>query len=400
MDLLKGIKVIDFTAAIAGTLNTMILADLGADVIKVEPIRGEHYRHAMKGAILLAMNRNKRDLAVDLKTEKGQEIALKLASQADVFTENFVPGTIDRLGLSYERVRKLNPGIVYCSVSGYGQSGPHSQRPSYDPSAQAMAGIMIATGEPDGKPCRQVTSLIDMSSSLYATIAVLAALIDRKKTGKGRFIDISLLDAAVFSMNALLTYHSFTGILPKRLGSGTEGWVPYGAFDTQDAPVWLGVSVDRFWKTFCETLNLDRLAGDPRYATDEDRRQNREELNREVGKICMQYNSAELEEKLVAAGVPCARLATVAEVEQNPQIQLRGLIEEWDYPGKGKVKIVQTPMMIDGQLPETRRKTPRLGEHTNEILLELGYNPKDIQGFQNNGIAFQNEPDPRKDGDT
>jgi len=392
MDLLKGIKVIDFTAAIAGTLNSMILADLGADVIKVEPIRGEHYRHALQGAILLSMNRNKRDLALDLKTEKGQEIALKLASQADVFTENFVPGTIDRLGLSYEKVRKLNPSIIYCSVSGYGQKGPYSKRPSYDPSAQAMAGIMIATGEPDGKPCRQVTSLIDMSSSLFATIAVLAALIDRKKTGKGRFIDVSLLDSAVFAMSPALAYHSFTGILPQRFGSGTEGWVPYGAFDTKDSPIWIGVTIDRFWIAFCKALNLDELGSDSRYATDKGRRDHRHELNNTVNEICKQFTSVDIEERLLAAGVPSARLATVAEVEQNPQVQLRRLIEEWDYPGKGKVKIVQTPMMIDGQFPETKRKAPQLGEHTREILTELGYGQKEIQELLDQGIAAQNTP--------
>ena len=392
MDLLKGIKVIDFTAAIAGTLNTMILADLGADVIKVEPIRGEHYRHALQGAILLSMNRNKRDLSLDLKTEKGQEIALKLASQADVFTENFVPGTIDRLGLSFEKVRKLNPNIIYCSVSGYGQKGPYSKRPSYDPSAQAMAGIMIATGEPDGKPCRQVTSLIDMSASLFATIAVLAALIDRKKTGKGRFIDVSLLDSAVFAMSPALAYHSFTDILPQRFGSGTEGWVPYGAFDTMDSPIWIGVTIDRFWTAFCKALNLDELGSDPRYATDKGRRDHRHELNNTVNEICKQFTSVDIEERLLAAGVPSARLATVAEVEQNPQIQLRRLIEEWDYPGKGKVKIVQTPMMIDGQFPETKRKAPLLGEHTREILTELGYGQNEIKELLDQGIAAQNTP--------
>ena len=392
MDFLKGIKVIDFTAAIAGTLNTMILADLGADVIKIEPIRGEHYRHALQGAILLSMNRNKRDLSLDLKTEKGREIALKLASQADVLTENFVPGTIDRLGLSYERVREVNPNIIYCSVSGYGQNGPYSKRPSYDPSAQAMAGIMIATGEPEGKPCRQVTSMVDMSSSMFATIAVLSALFDREKTGKGRFIDISLLDAAVFAMSPPLTYHSFTGILPQRFGSGTEGWVPYGAFDTQDSPIWIGVTIDRFWAAFCKALDLDELGADPRYATDGGRREHRKELDKTVNDICRQFPSAHIEERLTAAGVPCARLATVAEVEQNPQVKLRGLIEAWDYPGKGKVKFVQTPIMIDGKLPETKRKAPLLGEHTREILTELGYGPEEIQEFLNQGIAFQNRP--------
>jgi len=392
MDLLKGVKVVDLTAAIAGTLGTMALADLGADVIKIEPPRGEHYRYALDGAIILAVNRNKRDIALDLRTEEGQEIALKLASKADVLTENFVPGTIDKLGLSYERVSQLNPSIIYCSVSGFGQNGPYSHRPAYDPSAQAMAGIMIATGEPEGKPCRQVTSLIDMSASLYATISILAALIDREKTRKGRRIDVTLLDAGVFAMNHYLTHHSFTGKIPQRCGSGTEGWVPYGAFDTKDKPIWIGVSVDRFWPAFCQALNLNDLLNDPRYTKDEGRRKHRDELNAKVSEICKQYTSAELEAKLVEAGVPCASLATVAEVEQNPQVQLRKLIEEWDYPGKGKVKIVNTPLMIDGQFPETRMMTPNLGEHTTEILAEIGYSQKAIQELLAKGVVVQYNP--------
>ena len=393
MDLLKGIKVVDLTAAIAGTLDTMILADLGADVIKIEPPNGEHYRHAMDGAILLAMNRNKRDIALDLRTEEGQKIALKLASQADILTENFVPGTIDKLGLSYEKVRKLNPSIIYCSVSGFGQSGPYSRRPAYDPSGQAMGGIMIATGEPEGKPCRQVTSLLDMSSSLYATISILAALLDREKTGKGRLIDITLLDAGVFAMGPHLTYYSFTGKLPARWGSGAEGWVPYGAFDTKDKPIWIGVSIDRFWTAFCQALNLDELLNDQRFALDKGRREHRDELNAKVSEICQQYTSGELEAKLVEAGVPCATLATIAEVEQNPQVQLRKLIEDWDYPGKGKVKFVKTPIMIDGQFPETKMMAPQLGEHTTAILAEIGCNKEEIQTLLDKGIAVQYKPD-------
>ncbi len=392
MDLLKGVKVVDLTAAIAGTLGTMVLADLGADVIKIEPPRGEHYRHALDGAIFLSMNRNKRDIALDLRTDEGQQIALKLASKADVLTENFVPSTIDKLGLSYERVSQLNPGIIYCSVSGFGQSGPYSRRPAYDPSAQAMAGIMTATGEPEGKPCRQATSLLDMSASLYATISILSALVDREKTGKGRQIDVTLLDAGVFAMNYHLTYHSFTGKVPQRWGSGTEGWVPFGAFDTKDKAIWIGVSVERFWIGFCQALNVDELTNDPRYATDKGRREHRDELNAKVSEICQQYTSAELEAKLVEAGVPCASLATVAEVEQNPQVQLRKLVETWDYPGKGKVKIVNTPTMIDGQFPETRMMAPQLGEHTAEILAEIGYNQKEIQKLLDESIAVQYSP--------
>lgn len=389
MKFLEGVKIVDLTAAIAGTLGSMILADLGADVIKIEPPRGEHYRKALDGAILLAMNRNKRGVALDLKSKEGQDIALRLASKADVLTENFIPGTIEKLGLSYERVKEVNPGIIYCSVSGFGQDGPMSRKASYDPVAQAMAGIMIATGEPDGKPCRQVTSLIDMTASLYATIAVQACLRERDRTGLGQRIDVSMLDTAVSAMNYFITWYSLTGNLPTRQGSGSAGWVPYQAFDTQDSPVWVGVSTDKFWQAFCRTLDLEDLGKDARFTTDGGRREHHGELVARVAEICKQYTSEALERKLDEGGVPVGRLATVAEVSDNPQVKHRNLIDEFDYPGRGQIQTVKTPIMIGGKLPETKMQAPQTGEHTVEVLKEYGYSDTEIQGFLSKGIALQ-----------
>ncbi len=392
MNLLQGVRVVDLASVIAGAFGTMILGDMGADVIKIEPLKGEHYRYVVDGAILLAMNRNKRGIALDLGTKEGQGIALKLASKADVFVENFVPGTVDRLGLGYDKVRQVNPRIIYCSVSGFGQTGPYGQRPAYDPVAQAMSGIMVATGEPDGKPCRQVTSFVDMTGSLYAVCAILGCLLDREKTGKGQRIDVSLLDTAVSAMGYYITQHSFTGKLPSRAGSGHIAWPLFQAFDTKDSPIWIGVSTDKFWVAFCQALKLDELSSDSRYSTGEGRRRHRNALIAEVSEICQQYSSAELESKLAAAGVPCGRLLNVAEVSQDPQIQFRQLIEEWDYPGIGRVKTVRTPMMISGELPETRMQTPHLGEHTSQVLAELEYSEKEIQQLIEKGIAVQYKP--------
>jgi len=392
MNFLQGVRVVDLTSVIAGSFGTMILGDMGADVIKIEPPEGEHYRYVVDGAILLAMNRNKRGIALDLRTKEGEEIALELASKADVFMENFVPGTADKLGLGYDKVSQVNPRIVYCSVSGFGQSGPYSQRPAYDPVAQAMSGIMIATGEPNGKPCRQVTSFVDMTASLYAVCAILGCLLDGEKTGKGQRIDISLLDTAVSAMGYYITQHSFTGKLPSRAGSGHTAWPLFQAFDTKDSPIWTGVSTDKTWASFCQALKLDELGSDSRYSTDAGRREHRDELIAEVSRICQQYSSVELESKLGAAGVPCGRLLNVAEVSQDPQIQLRQLIEEWDYPGIGRIESVRSPMMISGELPETRMQTPHLGEHTSRVLAELGYNEEEIQQLIEKGIAVQYKP--------
>jgi len=392
MNFLQGIRVVDLTSVIAGSFGTMILGDMGADVTKIEPPSGEHYRYAVDGAILLAMNRNKRGIALDLGAREGQEIALKLVSQADVFMENLVPGAVDRLGLGYDKVSQVNPRIIYCSVSGFGQTGPYSQRPAYDPVAQAMSGIMIATGEPDGKPCRQVTSFVDMTASLYAVCAILGCLMDREKTGKGQRIEVSLLDTAVSAMGYYITRYSFTGKLPSRTGSGHTAWPLFQAFDAKDRPIWIGVSTNKTWAAFCRALELDELAADSRYATDEGRREHRAELVAKVSEICQQYSSAELESKLAAVGVPCGRLLNAGEVSQDPQIQLRQLIEEWDYPGIGRVKTVRTPMMISEELPETRMQPPHLGEHTSQVLAGLGYGEEEIQQLIEKGIAVQYRP--------
>jgi crotonobetainyl-CoA:carnitine CoA-transferase CaiB-like acyl-CoA transferase len=389
MDFLKGTKVVDLTSAIAGAYGTMLLADLGAEVIKIEPPGGEHYRYIWEGAQFIANNNNKRGMALDLKTPEGQEIVRKLLKTADVFTENFVPGTVNKFGLSYEQVSQINPRVIYCSMSGFGQSGPYSQRPGYDPLAQAMAGIMIATGEPEGKPVRQVTSMIDQSTAMYAVIGILACLHNRQKTGRGQRIDTCLLDAGIAAMSHYFIYNSFTGKLPQRTGSGIGAQVPYQAFETKDTPIWVGVSIDKFWVAFCKGLNLRELANDPRYATIEGRVKNRAELVGKISEVFRNMGTREIEEKLVAAGVPCGRLLNVGEVSTDPQVKHRGLIEEMDYPGIGRIKTVKTPIIVDGELPETRRRAPLLGEHTIEVLKEIGYTDSQIDELIKKGVVVQ-----------
>jgi formyl-CoA transferase/CoA:oxalate CoA-transferase len=386
---LAGVKVIDLGQAVAMPFCTLLLADMGADVIKVESPIGDHYRYAQDGAILLAVNRNKRGIVLDLKEPEGQEIILKMVRKADVFVESFVPGTVDKFGLSYDKVSQMNPGIIYCSISGFGQTGPYRQRPGYDPIAQAMSGIMIATGEPNRPPVRQVISIIDEAAGLYCAYTIVLSLMDREKTGKGQRIDISLLDTALSAINYYLTQHSFTGKIPSRMGSGHVTWTPYQVFDTKDSPIFIGISTDRFWRSFCQALDLDALGTDPRYSTNEKRCEHRDELVSKVSKVCKQYDSAELESKLAAVGVPCGRLLTVAEVSKDPHVQFRRIIEESDYPGVGTIKTVRTPIMVSGELPKTRMQAPRLGEHTSHILAELGYSEEEVRQLMDKGVALQ-----------
>jgi crotonobetainyl-CoA:carnitine CoA-transferase CaiB-like acyl-CoA transferase len=389
---LKGVKIADFTQVIAGPACSMLLADMGAEVIKIEPLTGDFWRKTVSGSAFVNFNRNKRSLAVNLKNPKGLEAVMKIVRRSDVLLENFTPGTMDKLNLGYETVSRENPKIIYGSISGFGQEGPYRDRPGYDPVAQAMSGIMINTGEPEGPPVRVLPTMVDYLSGNHMAYAIALALMDREKTSQGKRIEIALLDVAIMQMGQFVAMYTLTGELPKRMGSGYLAAAPYQAFETQDGYVLIAVTTDDMWKNLCQTLKLDHLYSNPKYSTLDGRVKSRPELAAEVNRVTKKFKSKDLETLLVEGNVPCGRLMNIDEIIRDPHVQFRNIMADVDHPSGGKIKIIRTPIFVSGKPPEVRVRAPLIGEHTADILSELGYSQEEIKGFFETKAAVQQKP--------
>jgi formyl-CoA transferase len=353
----------------------MLLGDLGADVVKVEePGRGDESRtygppfQAGESAYFLSVNRNKRGIALDLKSPEGRATALDLAARADVVVENFRPGTMSRFGLGWEALRAANPRIVLCSISGFGAEGPDAARPGYDLIVQGEAGIMGITGQPDGPPAKVGTSIADLVTGLYASQAVLAALRLRDATGEAQRVEVAMLDA----LASLLTFNAgiffATGHEPVRRGNAHATIVPYETFEASDGWLNIGVANDKFWSLFCGVADCPALRDDPRFAKASARVENREALLECLVPLIRARKRDEWVEQLSAAGVPCGAIRSVGEVCAAPQLTLRGMVLEAAHPKAGATLSIASPARFGGAPPPAPRPAPMLGQHQTEVL--------------------------------
>jgi len=373
----------------------MILADLGAEVIKVEvPGKGDEARSwgppfiGSDSAYFLGVNRNKKSVTINLKTEEGREILYRMVERSDVFLSNFRCSVAERLGVHYEKISQINPRIVYCSVSGFGYTGPYRNRPAYDIVIQAMSGIMGITGEESRAPVRVGVAIADLSAGMYAAIAILSAIIAREKSGKGQWIDIALLDSAVSLLVHDAANYFVTGVTPKRMGSAHPNIVPYQCFKAADGKyLVLAVANDEIWKRFCRAVGLERLIHDPKFSTNEKRVQNRESLVSLLNEIFLTKERDEWIKILVESEVPCGPVNTVDEVFRDPQILERNMLVEIEHPKADKIKQIGIPIKLSETPLTVRSPPPLLGQHTEEVLKDLlNMSTQEINQLKEKGV--------------
>jgi len=384
---LTGITVIDLTRVLAGPYCTMLLADMGAEVIKIEDPRGgddvRGFPPIVDGwsSYFLGLNRNKKSVTLDLKTPGGCDALTRLIGRADVLVENFRPGGLARLGFGYETVRAMNRRLVYCSISGYGQTGPRSRLSGYDPVIQAECGLMSITGFPDGPPTRSGIAVTDFLSGLHANQGILLALLNRVSTGVGQHIDIALFDSMLSTLCMPAGIFEATGQDPQRLGNAHASIAPYEVFHAADGLLMICAGNDRLWRSLCEAIGRDDLADEPRFRTNTDRVSHRLALKNELEAVFTALTVDDLVGRLQTRSVPCGRVRSVAEAMADPQVGARNMLLHIDVSGHGDFRVLGNPIKMSGVAAGATSAPPRLGEHTGAVLQSLGYSQSDIDAI-------------------
>ena len=384
---LAGLRVLDFTKVLAGPLCTQYLGDMGAEIIKVEPTEiGDETRRwppfrEGQGAVFLSVNRNKQSLAVDLKTPEGREIVYRLIPTVDIVVESYGTGVTDRLGIDYATLMALKPDLIYCSISGFGRTGPRANSLGYDVILQAFSGIMSLTGEKGGGPIRSPISPIDQTTGLHAFSGILAALLQRGATGKGTQLEVSLFETAVGFLGYNLQSFWEKGVQPEKCGSGHESPCPYQAFEASDAPLMIGIANDNLWRRFCRAVGREDLIEDPRFRTNPDRVAHFAETVETVQAIVGTRPRDEWVDLLDGLSVPCAPINSLKEMLDDPHTIARGIVLDYDHPKLGPMKSIAHPIVFDGTVRRVETAPPLHGEHTRRILAATGYDDETIDAM-------------------
>jgi crotonobetainyl-CoA:carnitine CoA-transferase CaiB-like acyl-CoA transferase len=390
---LSGVRVIELANFMAGPFCGMVLADLGADVIKVENPDGGDFSRTTgpflegESAGFLALNRNKRGLSLNLKHPEGRAIFLRLSDTADIIVENFRPGTTEDLGIGYDTLSKRNPGLIYCSISGFGRTGPYSQRPGLDLILQGMSGLMSITGEAGRPPVKVGVPVADLTTALFAANAIQAAYIARLRTGQGQLIDVSLFESAAALEVWETSGYFATGEVPGPLGSAHRVSAPYQAVRTADGYITIGAATPRTWDGLCTALGLESLRTDPRFVDNAARKQHERELAEQIEAVTRRETSAYWSRRLEAAGVPCGPLYTIDQMAADPHLAARAFIRDLPHPLAGSVRATGSPMQFSATPVRLDRAGPLLGEQNDEILAELGFDAAARRALVASGVV-------------
>ena len=389
---LSAMRVLDFTQVMAGPFCSMLLGDLGADVIKIEPPEGDATRK-MAGSVGMespgywAVNRNKRGMVLNLKDPRGQEIVRALAARADVLVENYRPGVMAAFGLGYADLRTVNPALIYASISGFGHTGPYAARGGFDLVAQGMSGLMSVTGELGAPPAKCGVPITDLGAGLFALQAILAAYIHCLRTGEGQHIDTSLLEAGVALSVWETTQYFSTGEIPEPLGSAHRMFAPYQAIRCADGYITLGSANQRTWERFAQVIERSDLLRRPEYADNSQRLRNRRQLIEEIEAVTSTYPRSHWLAVLDEAGVPCGPILNYHEVLADPHVQARGMVQEMNHPVGGRIRVLGPAAKLSETPARLSRPAPRYGEQTAEVLRMIGYTEREIQEFAASGVV-------------